>query len=123
MKRFGAEVNPRDNFEATPLHNTCLKGHLQVAEFLSENGADVLAKNDRGFSPLYLACQERHLEVKVLSALPICNLCLFVFFKGTICSAISSLVVSTACMPQHSKIKYTRMAKRSIVSLEGNHNS
>ena len=35
------DVNSRDNAGYTPLHEACMNGHMTVAKFLIENGADL----------------------------------------------------------------------------------
>jgi serine/threonine-protein phosphatase 6 regulatory ankyrin repeat subunit B len=60
-----ADINPRDYFGDTPLHQTMVlwldrsessqDGRLDVAKFLLEHGADPDTKNDDGWTPLHLA--------------------------------------------------------------------
>jgi len=38
-------------------------GHLEVAQFLVEHGADPTAQEENGSTPLHLALQNGHLEV------------------------------------------------------------
>ncbi|MEM2790511.1 MAG: ankyrin repeat domain-containing protein, partial [Thermofilaceae archaeon] len=45
------------------LHKAVFRGHLEVARFLVENGADVNARNIDGMTPLHLAVFRGHLEV------------------------------------------------------------
>jgi len=62
----GTDVNAKkDGF--TPLHNAALKGHKEVAELLIAKGADVSAKNNRGFTPLHKA------RTKEIAAMLIAN--------------------------------------------------
>lgn len=62
----GHPVNIRDNAGWLPLHEACIHGHLEIANMLIHNGANV---NDRGGSncdgitPLYDAASNGHLEV------------------------------------------------------------
>lgn len=73
----GSDVNKRDKFNNTPLHDACshskdqkfsnvskrttrslnfaFSGHLQVVDLLIENNADVNAKNNNQDTPLHMA--------------------------------------------------------------------
>jgi ankyrin repeat protein len=47
----GDQKNPKMRSE-TPLHLAALRGELRRVEFLLENGADISAKTDEGYTPL-----------------------------------------------------------------------
>jgi ankyrin repeat protein len=53
---YKADVNVRNNIDATPLHFAALRGHKDVAEWLLASRADVNAKESKyGQTPLHLA--------------------------------------------------------------------
>ncbi|MCE1246655.1 MAG: ankyrin repeat domain-containing protein [Firmicutes bacterium] len=54
----GIDVNTRDSYGETPLHEACLKGLAEVAELLLRKGADVNSVENDGWTPLHLAAQE-----------------------------------------------------------------
>ncbi|XP_026742058.1 tonsoku-like protein [Trichoplusia ni] len=62
----GHPVNIRDNAGWLPLHEACIHGHIEIANILINNGANV---NDRGgvncdgITPLYDAASNGHLDV------------------------------------------------------------
>ena len=51
----GSGVNSLTHFEETPLHLACLHGHLQSAELLSAEGADLRAVDVKGNTVLHFA--------------------------------------------------------------------
>lgn len=54
---------------AAPLHDAAVIGSVELVERLIANGADVDARDVRGYTPLYIAIQSGHVEVaKVLIA-------------------------------------------------------
>lgn len=61
----------------TALHYAAANGHLEILEFILQNGADPNARNSSGNTPLHWACFCNQLEcVRVLVAcsdLSICN--------------------------------------------------
>ena len=58
------DLNSRgfDN-ESTPLHVASTYGHVEVARVLVEQGVDMAARNDEGFSPLHVASKKGHVDV------------------------------------------------------------
>ena len=51
----GTDVNVKDGWGWTPLHNAAWWGHKEIAELLLANGADVDAKDEDGYTPLHFA--------------------------------------------------------------------
>ena len=49
----GTDVNVKDGWGWTPLHNAAWWGHKEIAELLLANGADVDAKDEDGYTPLH----------------------------------------------------------------------
>ena len=56
----GAEVNAGD---WTPLHGAADEGRRDIAEALVQKGADVNAKDKKGYTPLYYANQNHNLDI------------------------------------------------------------
>jgi ankyrin repeat protein len=56
-------VNERGAMDYTPLHYAAKHGHVDVAEWLIEKGADVNAKDKNGETPLHLAACDGFIEV------------------------------------------------------------
>jgi ankyrin repeat protein len=68
VRRFsvGADANAKDDdFGSTALRVACMKGHLQVAIKLLENGADIDAKNVGSATILYLSYSNGKLAVVI----------------------------------------------------------
>jgi cytohesin len=61
----GANVNAK-MWRRTPLHSATAGGHTEIAELLIDNGADVNANEDYGWTPLHNAASEGHMEVAEL---------------------------------------------------------
>ena len=59
----GTDVNTKDGWEWTPLHNAAWWGHKEIAEQLLANGAGVNAKNNVGWTPLHMAAINGHNEI------------------------------------------------------------
>lgn len=62
----GANVNDRDVLDRSALLLACQNGHLEVAQFLLENGADDSEDNNDSYTPLYAAIIERHFAIAKL---------------------------------------------------------
>ena len=59
----GTDVNTKDGWEWTPLHNAAWWGHKEIAELLLANGAGVNAKNNVGWTPLHMAAINGRKEI------------------------------------------------------------
>ena len=59
----GTDVNTKDGWEWTPLHNAAWWGHKEMVELLLANGAGVNAKNNKGWTPLHMAAINGHNEI------------------------------------------------------------
>jgi ankyrin repeat protein len=58
----GADVNAKDEYGLTPLHNAAYKGHKEVVELVIAKGADVNAKGVEGWTPLDIAIELKQPE-------------------------------------------------------------
>lgn len=56
-------VNVKDNAGWTPLHEACLRGHLETAKFLIFSGADINILSNCGTTPLIDASGNGHCDV------------------------------------------------------------
>ncbi|MCC7477136.1 ankyrin repeat domain-containing protein [bacterium] len=61
MVNWGADLNSRTRFRATPLFHACFKEHWDVARYLLDCGADPNLLPDSGRSPLMLAVEQRNI--------------------------------------------------------------
>jgi ankyrin repeat protein len=62
------DINAKDELGIAPLHYALMKGHREVAEFLSDNGADIKQKEDAGgFLPLHYAAEKGYIKIVDLS--------------------------------------------------------
>ena len=59
----GVDVNAKDTFGWTPLHQAAWEGHTDVVPLLPAAGAEVDAKNESGSTPLHLAAAQGHTDV------------------------------------------------------------
>ncbi|CAG7837055.1 unnamed protein product [Allacma fusca] len=55
--------NSKDNAGYSPLHETCIKGHLEVAKVLLAYGANPSQAAPGGIRPLHEACENGHVEL------------------------------------------------------------
>ena len=62
----GADVNAKDEFGGTPLHNAASEGHKEIAELLIAKGADVNFLDEDGYTPLDWAESQEHKELAEL---------------------------------------------------------
>lgn len=63
----GEDVNAKEEISARiPLLVAAAMGHVKVAALLIENGADVNAKENNGFTPLHRAAAKDHVKVAAL---------------------------------------------------------
>ncbi|MBT7982302.1 MAG: ankyrin repeat domain-containing protein [Akkermansiaceae bacterium] len=53
----GANLNVKDEWERTPLHNAARQGHKEIVELLILQGLDINAKTKGGMTPLHLAAE------------------------------------------------------------------
>ena len=66
----GANINCRDNKNATPMHYAAHSNHANIVAFLAQNGAHIDIIDDRHFDPLCIAaCYGNAKTVKCLLAL------------------------------------------------------
>lgn len=63
VKVRNSNVNTRNNIGKTALMKCAFAGHLNVCQFLLENGADLHIKDDVGETAFMLACKNGHLNV------------------------------------------------------------
>ncbi|XP_035664099.1 uncharacterized protein LOC118407689 [Branchiostoma floridae] len=59
----GVDVNTKDSFGDTFLHEACRRGHDKVVELLIKNGADINVTNRLGETGLHWACRGGHDKV------------------------------------------------------------
>lgn len=57
------DISPEDNVGMTPLHIVCQTGHIEVAKFLVDKGADVDHEDTQGRIPLNHAVGNSHKEI------------------------------------------------------------
>lgn len=62
----GADVNTKDKYGDTPLHDSSNSGHLMISTFLIEKGADININNKNGETPLHKSAYHGHFEVAEL---------------------------------------------------------
>ena len=57
------ELNPRNVLDRTPLHLSCIRGHLEVSQLLVRSGADVNVQDFEGNTPLHLAVEQGYVQL------------------------------------------------------------
>ncbi|XP_054713567.1 serine/threonine-protein phosphatase 6 regulatory ankyrin repeat subunit B-like [Uloborus diversus] len=63
VQKVGLHVDDLDNYCKTPLHIAAKNGHIDTVEVLLQNGANTIAHDLRGLSPVYYAIINHHLNV------------------------------------------------------------
>ena len=61
----GTDLNPRNVLERTPLHLSCIRGHLEMAQLLVRSGADYNVQDFEGNTPLHLAVEQGYFNLVV----------------------------------------------------------
>ena len=59
----GTDLNPRNVLERTPLHLSCIRGHLEVSQLLVRSGADINVQDFEGNTPLHLSAEQGYLNL------------------------------------------------------------
>ena len=62
--QWGSDVNARDKWNFTPLHEAAIKGKVDVCVVLLQRGADVSIKNTDGKTPVEVAASDARLVLK-----------------------------------------------------------
>ena len=68
MKK-GVDIFTQDNGGRTALQAACYGGNSRIVELLIENGLNVNQQDRDGWSPLYIACERRNTEIKIIQVL------------------------------------------------------
>ncbi|VVC31093.1 Putative transposase IS4/IS5 family,Ankyrin repeat-containing domain,Ankyrin repeat [Cinara cedri] len=63
VEKKGANVNAKDEYGYTALHEAAEENQMEVVKFLVANGADVNARNNEGITPLRDVAYEGHKEI------------------------------------------------------------
>ncbi len=58
-----SNVDDADDSDKTVLHWACRNGHIKIARYALEKGANIEAKNETGWTPLCYAAQKGHLDI------------------------------------------------------------
>jgi ankyrin repeat protein len=58
-----AQVCLKNKYGSTPLHYASIPGHMDLARFLIEYGADVSAKDENGSTPLHRASCHNNIDL------------------------------------------------------------
>lgn len=59
----GALINTKNCSNTTPLHTACHGGNINTVKLLIDNGADIYAVDDQGFSSIDFALQDNHADI------------------------------------------------------------
>ena len=62
-----SDVNAKDTFGKTPLHNAILGKHVTIVDLLLKSGADVKCLDERGDTPLHNAVRVNSEAIVVVS--------------------------------------------------------
>ncbi|GAB9464964.1 Tkl protein kinase [Globisporangium polare] len=70
LHNFGAKVNDEYYLDTgiSPLYVACKRGHLQVVQWLLENGADIEAVDEDDVTPFMVAAGQAHVQIVKLLA-------------------------------------------------------
>lgn len=61
--KYGADLNAKDDFDDTALHQASANGHIEVVKVLLDNRVKVMARNHEGDTPLKLAIESGQRDV------------------------------------------------------------
>jgi len=59
----GADIEAVGNAGWRALHIACLRGNLEIADYLLEKGAQISVFNERGYTPLHIAAEQNNVEL------------------------------------------------------------
>ena len=57
------DIDPRNVLDRTPLHLSCIRGHLEVSQLLVRSGASLNIQDFEGNTPLHLAVEQGHVQL------------------------------------------------------------
>ncbi|OMJ68879.1 hypothetical protein SteCoe_33533 [Stentor coeruleus] len=60
---MNTELDPKNVLERTPLHLSCIRGHLEVSQLLFRSGANINAQDFEGNTPLHLAVEQGYIQL------------------------------------------------------------
>ncbi|XP_030749745.1 uncharacterized protein LOC115877640 [Sitophilus oryzae] len=63
LEKMECNPSPKDNAGYTPLHEACIRGHLEIARFLLQYGANVHESAQGGVRPLHEAVENGFVEI------------------------------------------------------------
>jgi ankyrin repeat protein len=66
LSRSRIPINSTNSSDQTPLHCAVANGHVEIVEFLLENGAKVNVSDEKGWTPLLMAIANDDLEISKL---------------------------------------------------------
>ncbi len=58
LLKAGADINAKNTWGRTPLHETAIYGDYLAAQFLIDHGAEVNSKDNNGLTPLHIAAED-----------------------------------------------------------------